>query len=390
MITKISNAQIILGDEIKTGLSIYTENDRIVAITADNLPFDTEYDAGGNYASAGFIDIHCHGGGGGDFMDGTIEAFLNAANLHAKHGTTTLIPTTLTATREQILNAFAILDEANAQNTHGAYMPGFHLEGPYFSPAQSGGQNPDQIRPPLKEEYEDVLRYGDKVIRWSSAPELPGTEEFAEALAKNGTIAAIGHSDADYDCVVRAHKLGYSLITHLYSCTSMVHRKNAYRYAGIVEAAYLIDDMDVEIIADGRHLPAPLLKLIYKIKGADRIALITDALRGAGFPDGTKIYTGNPEDGRYAIIEDGVAKLPSREAFAGSVTTANKLVYNMINMADVPLTDAVKMATATPARMMKLADRGTLKNGAFADIVVFDKDINIKLTMVNGRIVHKA
>ena len=388
MITKISNGRIILGDKIEDGLCIYTEDDRVLAITAENLPFDEEYDAGGNYVSPGFIDIHCHGGGGGDFMDGTVDAFLTAANLHAKHGTTTLIPTTLTASREQILNAFAILDDVNAQNTHGSYMPGFHLEGPYFSLAQSGGQNPEQIRPPQKDEYEDVLRYGDKVLRWSSAPELPGTEEFAKALSDNGTVAAIGHSDADYDCVVKAHELGYSLITHLYSCTSTVHRKNAYRYAGIVEAAYLIDDMDVEIIADGKHLPAPLLKFVYKFKGPDKIALITDALRGAGFPDGTKIFTGNAEDGRYAIIEDGVAKLPSREAFAGSVTTTNKLVRNMINMAGASLTDAIKMATATPARIMKLSDRGTLRDGAFADIVVFDDNIDVKLTMVNGRIVH--
>lgn len=390
MTLKISNGKVILGDKIETGLSVYIKDSRILAVTAESLPFDEEYDAGGNYVSPGFIDIHCHGGGGGDFMDGTVDAFLTAAELHAKHGTTTLIPTTLTASREQILTAFSIFDEVCSKNTKGAYMPGFHLEGPYFAPTQVGGQNPDHIRPPQKDEYEEILRYGDKVLRWSSAPELPGTEEFAKALAENGTVASIGHSDAEYDCVVEAHKLGYSLITHLYSCTSTVHRRNAYRYAGIVEAAYLLDDMDVEIIADGKHLPASLLKFVYKFKGPDKIALITDALRGAGFPDGTKIYSGNKENGMYVIIEDGVAKMPDRQAFAGSVTTANKLVRNMVEMAEVPLTDAVKMATATPARIMKLPDRGALREGFFADIVVFDDNIDVKLTAVNGRIVHKA
>ena len=167
-----------------------------------------------------------------------------------------------------------------------------------------------------------------------------------------------------------------------------VTRRNAYRYAGVVEAAFLIDEMDVEIIADGIHLPVPLLKLVYKIKGADRTALITDAMRAAAMPEGESIL-GSLQNGLKVIVEDGVAKLPDRSAFAGSVATADRLVRNMINMAEVPLIDAVKMISATPARILNVADKkGTLQTGKDADIVIFDSNINIQTTIIKGKIVY--
>jgi N-acetylglucosamine-6-phosphate deacetylase len=170
---------------------------------------------------------------------------------------------------------------------------------------------------------------------------------------------------------------------------SGITRRNAFRYAGVIESAFIIDEMDVEIIADGVHVPAPLLKLAYKIKGADKIALITDAMRAAGLPDGDSIL-GNIDTGLKVIVEDGVAKLPDRSSFAGSVATADRLVRTMIKLADVSLTDAIKMITSTPARIMGLSDKkGTLTAGKDADIVIFDADINIEMTLIKGRIVYK-
>ena len=203
-------------------------------------------------------------------------------------------------------------------------------------------------------------------------------------------VVAVGHSDADYDCVMEAYDWGYQLITHLYSGCSTVHRKNAYRYAGVVEAAYMIDGMDVEIIADGCHLPASLLKFIVKFKGVDRISLITDALRGAGAADGGTFIAGSLKNGYEVIIENGVAKLMDGTAFAGSISTTNRLVRNMINMADCMLLDAVRMATANPARMANLRDRGTIREGAYADIIIFDDNIDVSLTMVNGNVVFEG
>lgn len=347
-----------------------------------------EIDAEGNYISPGFIDIHVHGGGGHDFMDGSETAFLKAAEIHAQYGTTSMSPTTLTSEKEDLLKTLELYEQADKKNVKGAQFLGMHLEGPYFAMSQRGAQDPRYIRDPDPEEYMDVISRSNVIKRWSAAPELKGAIPFARYLKSKGILAALAHTDAIYEEVLEGFENGYTLATHLYSGMSGVSRRNAFRYAGVIESAYIIDEMDVEIIADGIHLPAPLLKLIYKIKGADRIALITDSMRGAGMPEGESVL-GNLHTGLKVIIEDGVAKLPDRTSFAGSVATADRLVRNMIKMADVPLLDAVKMMSSTPARIMNVQDRkGSLTVGKEADIVIFDEDIKIRKTIIMGKVVY--
>lgn len=347
-----------------------------------------EIDAEGNYISPGFIDIHVHGGGGHDFMDGSETAFLKAAEIHAQYGTTSMSPTTLTSEKEDLLKTLELYEQADKKNVKGAQFLGMHLEGPYFAMSQRGAQDPRYIRDPDPEEYMDVISRSNVIKRWSAAPELKGAIPFARYLKSKGILAALAHTDAIYEEVLEGFENGYTLATHLYSGMSGVSRRNAFRYAGVIESAYIIDEMDVEIIADGIHLPAPLLKLIYKIKGADRIALITDSMRGAGMPEGESVL-GNLHTGLKVIIEDGVAKLPDRTSFAGSVATADRLVRNMIKMADVPLLDAVKMMSSTPARIMNVHDRkGSLTVGKEADIVIFDEDIKIRKTIIMGKVVY--
>jgi N-acetylglucosamine-6-phosphate deacetylase len=218
---------------------------------------------------------------------------------------------------------------------------------------------------------------------------LEGAIPFGRRLRKQGILAAIAHTDAVYDEVLEAYENGYTLATHLYSAMSGVSRRNAFRYAGAIESALLLD-MDVELIADGIHLPAPLLKLVYKIKGADRIALITDAMRAAGMPEGPSIL-GSLKNGLPVLVEDGVAKLPDRSAFAGSVATANQLVRNIVQLADVSLLDAVRMASTTPARIMGVASRkGSLVAGKDADLVIFDDAFTVSTTIVGGTIVYSS
>jgi len=345
-------------------------------------------DAMGNYIAPGFIDIHVHGGGGHDFMDGSEAAFLKIAETHARYGTTSMSPTTLTSEKEDLLRTLELYEIANKNNNNGAQFLGMHLEGPYFAMSQRGAQDPRYIRDPDPEEYMDVISRSNVIKRWSAAPELKGAIPFARYLKSKGILAALAHTDAIYEEVLEGFENGYTLATHLYSGMSGVSRRNAFRYAGVIESAYIIDEMDVEIIADGIHLPAPLLKLIYKIKGADKIALITDSMRGAGMPEGESVL-GNLHTGLKVIIEDGVAKLPDRTSFAGSVATADRLVRNMIKMADVPLLDAVRMMTSTPARILNVHDsKGTLVEGKDADIVIFDGDINIQKTIIKGRIIY--
>ena len=388
MRTRIINAQLVMPDEILNGCSLYFEGGKICAITAEALPFDEEIDAKGCFLAPGFIDIHSHGGGDADFMDGTAEAYTQAAELHARHGTTTIIPTATSGTSEETLAMLAVFHKAQALNRNGADMPGLHLEGPYFSMEQRGAQDPRVVRSPDPDEYRRILDAGESILRWSAAPELPGALDFGRELKKRGILAAIGHSNADYEQVVHALEAGYTHITHLYSCMSTVHRKNAYRYAGIVESAYLLDDLTVEIIADGVHLPKPLLEFVYRFKGPDRTALVTDSMRGAGMPEGLSIL-GSRQNGQQVLLEDGVAKLMDRSAFAGSVATMDRLVRNMMQLASVPMTDAVKMSTVTPARIMHFEDRGRLAEGLRADLVLFSQEIQIQRTIVNGTTVYQ-
>ncbi len=347
-------------------------------------------DAEGCYVSPGFMDIHTHGGGGHDFMDGTVEAYLGAAQIHARHGTTSLVPTTLTAGNSELKNTFGVYEKAVEENKNGARFLGLHLEGPYFSMEMRGAQNSRYIRNPSPDEYMKILSWSDRIVRWSAAPELEGSLEFAFELRKRGILVSVAHSNAVYEQVLKAYERGFSHVTHLYSGMSSVRRINAFRYAGVVESAYLIDGMTVEIIADGKHLPASLLKLIYRIKGPDRIALISDSMRAAGMQEGESLI-GSLKDGQKVLVEDGVAKLPDRTAFAGSVATADRLVRTMVELADVPLADAVRMITHTPAAIMGLDSRmGCLAPGRCADIAVFDDDFNVRVTLVGGRTVYRA
>jgi N-acetylglucosamine-6-phosphate deacetylase len=289
-----------------------------------------------------------------------------------------------------LVNTLKAYKEADKKNVNGAQFVGMHIEGPYFALNQRGAQDARFIRDPDPEEYESIVESTDVIKRWSAAPELKGALRFADYIKSKGILPALAHTDAVYEEVLKGFEHGYTLATHLYSGMSTVMRRNAYRFAGAVESAFLIDEMDVEIIADGSHLPAALLKLVYKIKGADRIALITDAMRGAGMPEGES-RIGSVKNGMKVIIEDGVAKLPDRSSFAGSVATTDRLVRNMINLAEVSITDAVKMMTATPARIIGVDNKkGSLLAGKDADIVIFDNNINIHSTIIKGKVVYQA
>ncbi|MES2108609.1 MAG: N-acetylglucosamine-6-phosphate deacetylase [Bacteroidota bacterium] len=388
---KIINGRIITPGKIINGGSMLVKDGVIAEISEGNIdvPDATVIDATGKYVSPGFIDLHIHGGGGHDFMDNTVEAFLEIARTHAKYGTTAMSPTTLSSSKEDLLDTLRIYDLADKQNTGGAQFIGMHLEGPYFALNQCGAQDPRYIRNPDPEEYKEILASTKSIKRWSAAPELNGAIEFGKYIIDKGILAAIAHTDAVYEDALEAFENGYTLATHLYSGMLGVTRRNAYRYAGVVEAAFLIEGMDVEIIADGIHLPPPLLKLVYRIKGAKRTALITDAMRAAGMPPGESVL-GGLKNGLKVIVEDGVAKLPDRSAFAGSVATFDLLVRNMVKLAGVPLVDAIEMSALTPARIMSIADKkGSLETGKDADIVIFDDDINIEKTIVNGNVVYE-
>lgn len=343
-------------------------------------------DVGSNYVSPGFIDLHVHGGGGADFMDGTVEAFTTAARIHLRHGTTSMMPTTLSGSFEDTKRSI----EAYVESKDVPGMPhllGMHLEGPYFSQEQRGAQDPRYIRNPDPNEYLPLLEAYPDIRRWSLAPELPGGLEMGRALVERGVIASIAHTNTDYNTILCAMEYGFSILTHMYSGMSGVFRKHAYRHAGVIESGYLIDDLPVEVIADGKHLPVSLLRLIHKVKGSANMCLVSDSLRATGLGEGEFLLGAN-ETGQRIVVEDGVAKLPDRSAFAGSVASGIQLVRTMHVEAEVPLADAVRMMTVNPARIAGFANRkGKIAPGYDADLVVFDGDFTVKQVVVSGTIV---
>ena len=286
---------------------------------------DELIDAEGFYLSPGFIDLHTHGAGGADFMDGDLASIYTACQTHMQYGTTSLLPTTITSTKTSLLSFVELFNQVELQKEGLPNILGLHLEGPYFASAQAGAQDPRYLRKPEKEEYEEVLKRTDRIKRWSFAIELDETGAFLKTLRQHQIVSSVAHSDATCQEVFKAYDNGLAALTHFYSAMSGVRRINAYRVAGVIEAGYLLDDLFVEVIADGKHLPDELLQLIYKIKGPDRICLVTDSMRAAGMADGVYVL-GNKAQGMKVIVEDDVAKLPDRSAFAGSVATSNRLV----------------------------------------------------------------
>lgn len=388
----IINGNIITPQGILRKGQLLLSGGKIIAVydRPQEIKADITIDAKGRYVSPGFIDIHVHGGGGYDFMDGTTEAFLEIAALHARYGTTAMMPTTLSGSREELDRTLQAYVHAGESNDRGAQFLGMHLEGPYFAMEQRGAQDPQYIRHPDPDEYREIIQRAPFIKRWSAAPELPGALEFGRFMKDRGVLVAFAHTNSLASEIETAMEYGYNLATHLYSGMLGVTRKNAFRYAGAVEAALLHDAIDVEIIADGAHLPAALLKLVYKIKGADRIALVTDAMRAAGMPEGDSIL-GSLQSGQQVIVEDGVAKLPDRSAFAGSVATADRLVRTMVQLAGISLSDAVKMISSTPARILGLQQqKGSVAAGLDADIVLFDDDIRVSTTIIRGKLVYES
>lgn len=382
MITRIKSNRIITPDGIISGY-VYFEGDKITYVGNEQREYSSEINAGDNYVSPGFIDIHTHGSDGVDYSSAaTPDDVRRALKCHLSHGATTILPTVNSSSPERILNALDNLKRAVSDGGEGSCVPGVHLEGPFFSTQQCGAQNTKYITAPNPDLYKKVIsEYGDMILRWDYAPERDEGGRFCRTLAEHGILPSAGHTNAEYDDMVLALECGMKLVTHLYSCTSTITRKGGFRVLGVTECAYLFDDLYVEIIADGRHLPPELLRLIFKLKDHDKIILVTDSLSVAG----TDATEGVLEGIEY-LIEDGVCKLRDRSAFAGSIATADRLVYIVTHEAGLDITEAVKMASYNPAKLFGL-NKGALEAGRDADILVFDEDIRIKSILLGGKVI---
>ena len=370
MKTYVKNARIITGGEIVDGFGVVVENGKIVSIGSECPDDCLVVNLDGKYLAPGLIELHCHGGNGYEFIDGTEEAVRGSCELHAAHGTKVIYPTISATDYDTMYRALEVIERI--KDDMPLSIPGVHLEGPYFSPEMCGAQNGDIIRMPDEVEYNKLYdRFGSLIKRWDYAPEKDKDRKFLAFLNDRGIVPATAHSAAQYNDVVSAFEGGNRLVTHLYSCTSTVVRESGFIKLGIIESTFLLDGMYAEVISDGCHLPPELMRMIYKIKGADRLCLISDAIRHAGcdVEDGTLTSDGE-------IIEDGVAKLADRSAFAGSIVTSDALIKRTVS-AGIPLESVIKMMTETPAKVMGLVSKGKIAIGFDADFTVLDENLNV-------------
>jgi N-acetylglucosamine-6-phosphate deacetylase len=357
----------------------------------DRVPPGSEIvDAGGLFLSPGFVDIHIHGGAGSDFMDATASDIATVFRYHAAHGTTSLCPTTATAPLHEILASLTALDRyRNGPQLFGRAL-GAHIEGPYLAMTKRGCHLPQFVRNPLEREWKQILERGP-VASMTLAPELPGARALVEELHSRGANANAGHSEALYREIEEAADWGVRHVTHLY-CAMTDAMNNRWRgtknprSGGIVEAVYLDDRLSSELITDGKHLSREMLQLAFRNKGYEKLAIVSDAMRGAGMPDGE--YTFGPRDGMIAVVKDGEARIPDGTALASSVFPMNEMVRVFRELAGCPLWQAVRMASLTPAEIVHRADEiGSLAPGKLADMLIIDDQVNVRATYLGGVLV---
>ena len=389
----IKNGKVMTPRGIMEDGSVLIEGARIKAIgKTSDIEFAGEgevINAAGKWVLPGFIDLHCHGGKGCDTMDGTLSDIETIARYHAGGGTTAFLPTTASSSLEAILRALEAVREARSKGVAGASVIGAHLEGPFFTYAKRGCHLPIYVRNPRPIEYERMLEYADDIVSMTLAPELDGAEALIKALVDNNIVASIGHSDATYSQVLKAVEWGASHVTHMYCAMSSIVKDGPARIVGIVETTLLLNELTTEVIADGKHLPPELIKMVIKAKGLDKVCVVTDAMRGAGMPPG--VYTFGPKDGQEAVVQDGMAVMPDRSGYASSVVRMNDLVKTLIGPVGLSLTDAIRMATASPAKVIGVDSKmGSLEVGKNANIVIADDNVDIHVTIVEGEKAFEA
>lgn len=371
MLTQIINGRIFTPQGWLNEGSVLIRDGKILEVTNCDLALigAQMIDAKGMYIVPGFVCMHAHGGGGHDFTECTEEAFRTIINAHLKHGATSFFPTLSSSPFSKLHKATEICERL--MNEPGSPVLGLHIEGPYLNPKMAGEQFSGMVKAIDENEYRELVENSCCIRRWDASPELPGALDFARYLKQKDILVALSHTEAEYEDIKTAYEAGFTHAAHFYNAMPGFHKRREYKYEGTVESVYLIDDMTIELIADGVHLPSTILRLAYKLKGVERTCLVTDALSSAA-------NEGKPVNDPRIIIEDGVCKMADHSALAGSIATSDVLVRTMVK-AGIPLGDALRMASETPARIMGVADRkGSLQKDKDADIVVLDKELNVR------------
>jgi N-acetylglucosamine-6-phosphate deacetylase len=375
-----TNARLIFPDGIRDGLEVVVQEGKIAAIRERSLAQRKHevIDLNGNYLAPGFIDLHVHGAVGRDTMEASAEAFRSVCDFHASGGTTSLLLTTATAPLDEIVK---VLQTVRDYRSAISPIVGVHVEGPFISKAKAGAQRVEFIQDPSPVAVQQLLEHADVLKRVTIAPELPGALEAIEIFRARGISVSGGHSDAWDEDARAAFDRGMRSVTHTFNCMSSARRRGIYRVAGLLEFALSEPNISCELIADAHHVSPTLMKMLYRAKGPQGICLVTDATAGAGLREESQFAL----FGKNCIVENGVCLLADRSALAGSAARMIDLVRTMVREVNVPLNEAIAMATENPARAIGLDTKGRLIVGADADLVVFSSQIEAARTFAAGR-----
>jgi N-acetylglucosamine-6-phosphate deacetylase len=374
----LTNGLLIFPDGIRNGLEVVVAEGKITGVRqAGDTRGKNMVDLAGNYLAPGFIDLHIHGAVGRDTMEASMDAFRAICSYHATGGTTSLLLTTATAPISAILK---VIDKVRAARSSIRQIAGMHVEGPFISKAKPGAQRASLMRKPTPKAYGPFLEHGDVIKRMTLAPELPGAIALIEELRKHRIGPSGGHSDAWEEEARSAFEHGMRSVTHTFNCMSMARRRGIDRVAGLLEFALSEPEIMCELIADGHHVSPTLMKMLYRAKGARGICLVTDAIAGAGLPEGSKFSLSQ----KRCIVQGGVCLLADRSALAGSAARMIDLVRIMVTKVNVPLPEAVAMATDTPAHAIGLNNKGRFKIGGDADFVVISPELEVVQTFIAG------
>ena len=385
----IKNGKIITPTQILDGFDLLAE-DGIIKEIGHGLEGVDVLDARGAFVTPGFVDIHTHGGYGADFMDATDEAFETALRFHLDNGTTTVVATSCTAPKESIIG-FLDFTKNYLASSSARIVAGVHLEGPYLSVRNRGAQKEEELAVPDTDDYSYMLGYPGVIKTVTISPELPGAAEMTQRLCDAGITVSGGHDDGIYPEFMPAIDAGLSHLTHHFCAMSELRFKDGIRNVGLREYALNDDRLTVELIADNRHIPPELAKLILRAKGADHVAVVSDSLRCAGFEKDGRLYKlGADENAQLVKIGDGVAVTEDGTKFAGSITPVRRMVKHLID-AGIDTVSAVKTGTLTPAKIIGEDKRvGSIEVGKRANICILDPDFNIVSVLLDGAVIQKG
>ncbi len=383
---------VVLPDKTIDNLTVEVKNGKISGIYEGDFRIpegELTVDLQGGYLLAGFVDIHVHGGGGSDFMDGNVEHMANVVNTHVRHGTTTIFPTTMSCAFTELLQTFETYRAFIKTGKAKANLGGLHLEGPFLNPKMCGAQRSDLIISPEEFHIGKLIENADIIARITCAPEEKNVMKMAKRLKKAGVQISMGHTGATYEQAEEAAESGFTSVTHLYSATSGFHKVDQKVHVGVTQAGYGVDELFVELIGDGCHVPKELLRLVNRFKGAEKICLVTDAMRAAG-TNVSESYLGKVCPENRVIIDDGVAKLPDKSCFAGSIGTMDKAFKFAVEKAHIPMNEASRMVSLTPATLMNMQNRkGSIEVGKDADLVVMNRSFITQKVFVDGKLVYQ-